>query len=72
MEKIMKKLTLALVLGSALVVTGCFDKQEAKQKVEDTKQTVASVASETKDAAANTMTEVKEKAQQLSTDVKNK
>lgn len=48
MEKIMKKLTLALVLGSALAVTGCFDKQEAKQKVEDTKQTVASVASEQK------------------------
>ncbi len=38
----MKKLTLALVLGSALAVSGCFDKQEAKQKVEDTKQTVAS------------------------------
>ena len=38
MEKIMKKLTLALVLGSALAVTGCFDKKKKKQKVEDTKK----------------------------------
>ncbi len=61
----MKKLILALVLGSALAVTGCFDKQEAKQKLRyETNCSISRIRN--KDAAANTMTEVKEKAQQLS------
>ena len=65
----MKKLTLALVLGSALAVTGCFDKEEAAQKVDAAKQAATSMVSEAKGAATNAVADVKDAVKQASTEV---
>ena len=48
----MKKSVLAaLVLGSSLAVTGCFDKQETSQKVEAAKEATTNAATQVKDEA---------------------
>ena len=49
---IMKKLALAaLVLGSTVALTGCFDKDEAAQKVAEAKQAATSAVTDVKEAA---------------------
>ena len=57
----MKKsvLAVALVLGVGLVVTCCFDKEEAPQKVEATKDVISGVVTQVKDAAKDAAADVK-------------
>ena len=56
----MKKLALAaLVLGSTVALTGCFDKDEAAQKVAETKQAATSAVTDVKEAATNAAADVK-------------
>ena len=63
----MKKSVLAaLVLGSSLAVTGCFDKEEAQQKVEATKD----AATQAKDAVVDKAVEVKDAAADKAVEVK--